>query len=216
MCYFGLLLAALLICTRMQLRYWQNTFTLFGHTIEVTENNYIIHNYYASTLAKKGQLKEAATHLEKALRINPRYSEAQCNLAHTLLAQGKNQSALDHYYKILEFKPDEVDILNNLAWILATSEDTKIQNPSDAVKYAERACELTEYSRPGFLDTLAAAYAAAGRLPEAIETAEKAVKLATSAGKKVLAQEIQKHLELYKAGRPCRESPSSVQENVGQ
>jgi hypothetical protein len=52
------------------------------------------------------------------------------------------------------------------------------------------------------MDTLAAAYAAAGRFAEAVETAEKAIKLATSANDKKLTLEIQKRLQLYRAGQP--------------
>ena len=48
-----------------------------------------------------------------------------------------------------------------------------------AVQLAERACELTHYGQPVFLGTLAAAYAEAGRFPEAVTTAEKAERLAT-------------------------------------
>jgi hypothetical protein len=49
------------------------------------------------------------------------------------------------------------------------------------------------------LDTLAVAYAADGRLDEAIKTAQKALSLALSANQKPLADEIQSHLEIYKS-----------------
>jgi len=52
----------------------------------------------------------------------------------------------------------------------------------EAVRLAERACELTHYDEPLFIGTLAAAYAEAGRFSEAVTTAEKAEQLATSAG----------------------------------
>jgi len=58
------------------------------------------------------------------------------------------------------------------------------------------------------LDTLAAAYAEAGRFAEAIQTAEEAVRLAAEAGNGTLARQIRSHLELYKDGKPYRE-PSS-------
>ena len=55
------------------------------------------------------------------------------------------------------------------------------------------------------LDTLAAAYAAAGKFSEAIETAEKAVRLAEQTGRKDLVGEIQGRLQLYKAGQSYQE-----------
>ena len=58
-----------------------------------------------------------------------------------------------------------------------------------------------------FLDTLAAAYAEAGQFPEAVATAEKALSLVKSAHDAILALRIQSHLDLYRAGRPWRETP---------
>jgi hypothetical protein len=55
------------------------------------------------------------------------------------------------------------------------------------------------------LDTLAVAYAAAGKFNDAIVTAEKALNIAKTAGQENTAREIQNRLELYKAGKPYRE-----------
>ena len=71
------------------------------------------------------------------------------------------------------------EALNNLAWVLATSPKAELRNGAEAVRLAERACELTHYGEPLFIGTLAAAYAEAGRFPEAVTTAEKAEQLAT-------------------------------------
>ena len=64
---------------------------------------------------------------------------------------------------------------------------------------------MTDYNDPELLDTLAAAYASAGDFSKAIETAEKAIKLAEAAGRKDYSREIQARLQLYKAGKPYRE-----------
>ena len=58
------------------------------------------------------------------------------------------------------------------------------------------------YAQPGFLDTLAVAYAATGDFPKAIETAEKALQLIVD--NEELTQEIQEHIDLYKANKPVR------------
>ena len=140
----------------------------------------------------------------EALRLKPDYLSARIMLARTLVELGKIQPAVEHYYRILQSEPNQVSVLKNLAWILAAAEDVKLRNPVDAVKFAERACELTNYKQPGMLDTLAVAYAAVGRFAEAVETAEKALEFALSAGEKDSADEIQKRLQLYKAGQPYR------------
>jgi len=53
---------------------------------------------------------------------------------------------------------------------------------------------------------LAAAYAAAGRFPEAVATAQKALDLAFVRGQSVLVKGVEARLELYRAGRPYREA----------
>jgi hypothetical protein len=58
---------------------------------------------------------------------------------------------------------------------------------------------------PGTLDTLAAAYADAGRFADAVTAARKAEELALAAGLKDLAADIHKRLLLYQAGKPYRE-----------
>jgi len=303
----GLLLTVLLICTRMQVRHWQNTFTLFGHARKVTRSNPITHNNYGYSLLERGQLDEAIREFREALRLEPKHSKAHNNLGKVLIMknkiseaieefreavrlkpdflkaynnlglayarlgkyelamqnfnealklepdnpyvyynmalamseQGQYDQAIEHFNKTLRAKPDWPDAhynlgnvyyqqgrlslaiahwletikskpdsakaLNSLAWVLAATEDTEVQNPADAVKFAERACELTNYKNPGAMDTLAVAYAAVGKFDQAIETAEKAIELALSAGKKDIAQEIQNRLQLYKASWPYRE-----------
>jgi hypothetical protein len=55
------------------------------------------------------------------------------------------------------------------------------------------------------LGTLAAAYAEAGRFKEAIEKGELARALAQAAGLQELAERNRRLVELYRAGKPCRE-----------
>jgi hypothetical protein len=59
-------------------------------------------------------------------------------------------------------------------------------------------------TNPGYLDTLAAAYAEAGRYPEAVRAADKALAIAIAAGQEGLARVIREHRELYRANRPLR------------
>jgi spermidine synthase len=107
----------------------------------------------------------------------------------------------------LQLKPDWPEVLNNLAWSKAAYENESFHNPDEAVRLAQRACELTDYKSPPILDTLATAYAAAGNFSEAVKTAEKALKLAQSTKQPQFADEIKKHLELYKRGQPYRGTP---------
>ena len=59
-------------------------------------------------------------------------------------------------------------MLDELAWLLATYPDSKSRDGAEAVRLAERACDLTERRILALLDTLAAAYAETGDFPRAI------------------------------------------------
>jgi len=80
------------------------------------------------------------------------------------------------------------------------------RNPEQALERALRACEMTNYGMPEVVDTLAVAYAGAGRFPEAIETARKAIRAAQSTGNTALALRITNRLKLYEAGKPFRDA----------
>ena len=113
--------------------------------------------------------------------------------------------AIENWTKAAELKPDDAEILNNLAWVLATTGDVSVQDANKAVELAQHACELTGYKNPSFLDTLAAACAAAGRFDDAVKTAKQALDIAKSGGQEDLTNEIQSHIKLYEAGQPYRQ-----------
>ena len=119
---------------------------------------------------------------------------------------GRLPEAMGHWEQALRIKPDYAEAENNLAWLLATLAPADGGDPVRAVTLAERACELTNNQVAGYLDTLAVAYAAAGRFNDAVAAAQKAIELAKAAGQSQLVEEIELHLELYRAGRPYRQS----------
>ncbi len=135
------------------------------------------HKNLADALFQQGSFAEAITHYSKSLQIEPDFAGVHAKLAYSLEALGSLGGAVEHYTKALQAEPDRVDILNNLAWLLAVHKDAEFHDPRQAVRLAERACELTRYKDVSLLDTLAAAYEAAGNFAQAAKTAEKIKKL---------------------------------------
>lgn len=178
----------------------------FNKALEAEQPRPEVYYNLGGVYYQQGKLRLAAEQCAEALRLRPDYLSACVTLAGISVELGESKSAVEYYHKALQIEPDQPYVLKNLAWILATSKDVKLQNPNDVVRFAVRACELTEYNQPEFVDTLAAAYAVAGRFSEAIETAEKAINLAEVAGRQGLAEEIQKRLQLYQAGQPYFEN----------
>jgi tetratricopeptide (TPR) repeat protein len=161
-------------------------------------------------LFKKGRVDDAIVHFQKALQVTPDNAKAHNNLGSALLQKGKVDEAIAQYQQVLQIKPDSPNLLNNLAWLLATCPDAHIRDGVQAVKYAERACELTHYGAAPIVGTLAAAYAEAGRYDDAIAAAQKACALATAAGEQELLEKNQKLLVLYRARQPYHEAAEEI------
>jgi protein O-mannosyl-transferase len=160
-----------------------------------------------SALAATGQFDEAIEDYRQAIQVNPNQPETYVYLGRTLGQAGRNREAVNAYEAALKLNPDLLDALNNLALIRATSSDDSLRNGPEAVRLAERACQLTQFRQPSFIETLAAAYAEAGRFPEAQAVTAQLEHSAALAGLTDVAQRNERLLELYRAGRPLREPP---------
>ena len=157
-------------------------------------------------LTNQGKLDGAVANFDESLRINPDSALTHYHLGQVLVQVGKINEAVAHFEKAVLLKPDWVEPMNELAWFLASSDKAAVRNPEKAVKFAQRVCELTDYKRPEFLDTLAVAYAAAGNFSKAIEITEKALELCQSFDQETLKKELGSRLVLYKAGKPYIEN----------
>jgi len=232
-------LASAVILTRMQVKHWQNSITLFEYALKVTENNAGAETSYGGALAEAGRFDEAELHLSNAVRLNPTAPKAHNHLGNVLLNEGKLNEAIEHLNEALRITPDQAavyvnlsiaytklgkyeqaiqnwtraveleptiaDILKNPAWLLATAGNVSAQDADRAIEFARRACELAGYKEPELLDTLAAAYAAAGRFEDAVRTAQQAIDAAKAGGREDLAGEIKNRMELYKTGQRYRQ-----------
>jgi tetratricopeptide (TPR) repeat protein len=123
--------------------------------------------------------------------------------ADTFLNIGKHAEAIADFETALKQKPDDEDILNSFAWVLATSPEDKLRNGRRAVELAKKACELTEYKKSHILSTLAAAYAESGDFGAARKWSKKAVELGTK--EKELDGQLKQELQSYKQKKPWRE-----------
>jgi tetratricopeptide (TPR) repeat protein len=164
------------------------------------------HNNLANVQLQVGNVREAISHYEQALQIKPDYAMAHNNLGVALLRAGKVHDAIGHFEQALRIEPPWVDVQNGLARLLATLTSAEGGDPVRAVTLAQQACERTRNRVANYLDTLAVAYAAAGRFDAAVDTAQKAIELARAAGQPKLAGEIETRLHLYRDGRVYRES----------
>jgi protein O-mannosyl-transferase len=296
-----------LILTRTQAGYWKDNLTLFGHAVNVTDNNPFAETNYGHALYKAGYTSEGLMHLyntihinpeffmardtlgnllmeedktneaiecfeesirhdskskssyinlgaalskqgnqaeaikciNKALELDPQYEDARTKIGTALLLSGKPKEAIAEFNegfktstdrmevyvnlaiaynqlgdknqsmrcceKAIKLNTENSEVLNNLAWLLATNSGTSADNIKKSIGFARNACEITHYKKADLLDTLAVTYASAGRFDEAMNMADKAIKIAIDSGNNNLAGEIEKRIKFYKAGQPYRE-----------
>jgi tetratricopeptide (TPR) repeat protein len=161
--------------------------------------------------AQKHQLDDAISEFEKCIVVSPETAAAQANLGDIFLKKGRVDESLAHYQAALALQPANPAILNDLAWIRAANSDARFRDGAEAVRLAERACQLTDYRVPVILNTLAAAYAEAGRFDDAVAMAEKARQLVIASGNHDGADKVQETIQLFKSHHPYRESPAPNQ-----
>jgi Flp pilus assembly protein TadD len=176
--------------------------THYQKALQIKSDYAEAHNNLGNVLLQRGNVDEAITHYQKALQIKSDYAKAHNNLGNALLQKGNLDEAIAHFQTALQIKPDYAEALNNLAWLLATRSPASLRNRGKALELAQRANQLAGNGNPVVLGTLAAAYADAGRFPEAVETAQRALQLAEAQSSTSLAEAIRSQLELYQAGMP--------------
>lgn len=163
------------------------------------------HHNLGSILANRGELEPAIRHYREALRLRPDWAGAQHNLGRALRLSGRAGQALEPLREAVRLDPACPECLSDLAWILATHPEAGVRRPQEAVRLAQRAASLTDRRHATTLDTLAAAYASAGRYEEAAETAREAHTRSIAAGALEMIEPIAGRLELYLRREPYRE-----------
>jgi tetratricopeptide (TPR) repeat protein len=189
-----------------QKREWDGAMEHLERSLVIDPDQAEAHNNLANVLWQKGRLRQAAAEYEMALALHPDYAVAHFNLGDVLREAGETREAIAHYRSALEIRPDFAPALDRLAWALATSPDSSLRDGVQAVGLAARADQISGGRNPVFVATLAAAYAEVGRFPEAVATAERALRLATARGKAELGERLRTQVALYQTGAPYREA----------
>ena len=134
----------------------------------------VAHNNLAQLLVGRGQFGQALAHYrELRWRSNPLLRRLIVTRAMSWLGK-EGFTRRWHYRKAVEVSHQTPAMQCALAWLLAVCPDASVRNSEEALALATQANRLTGGQEPHVLDTLAAAYAAAGWFPEAVATVRKA------------------------------------------
>jgi Tfp pilus assembly protein PilF len=173
--------------------------------------------------AVDGKPRKAIDAFSQILEQDSDNFRALLSRADAYLNIGEHEEAVADFERAITIEKDDEHLLNNFAWVLATSPDDDLRDGKRAVELATKAAEQTNYETPHILSTLAAAYAETGDFENAkkwsaksVELAQKALESAESDKdrerlKKELAQ-LQKELAMVEEGKPVRERQTAEEE----
>ena len=167
------------------------------------------HYNLATALMANEQRAEATAAYRRAIELQPNYAEAHAGLAGALMADAQVEAAIASYQEALGYNANQARALVELAWLRATAPVPAFRDAFEAMALAQRAKALLGADHPIVLDTLAAAYASAGRFELAITTArEAAARARATPGFESRAALIDQRVGAYLAHQPYRMPPS--------
>ncbi len=168
----GLLLVATLgVCAYREASHWQGSETLWSHAIENTSANWVAQNSLGRVLLEKGELAQAVSHFQEALKLEPVSEVIHTNLGKTLEREGRIDEAIFEFQRALELKPDDANAFSDLGDVAMAKEQIE-----QAISYYERAVQLKP-DFAGVYNNLAIARLRLGQLDEAIGNYRQAIAL---------------------------------------
>ncbi|MDZ8117688.1 tetratricopeptide repeat protein [Pontiella agarivorans] len=178
--------------------YFEKATALFRQAVELDSNSGA--HYDLGVLAmNENHLDAAAFHFKKFLQKRPKVTVARTKLASIYYMQGKQHESAVQYEMILDEDPENISALLLLSKIYATSANPQIAHPERAITLSKRGCELTVYKQPVYLDSLAVAYASAGRYSDAVTMSEKALQHISGTNNPSLLHHVQNNISLFKS-----------------
>jgi Zn-dependent protease with chaperone function len=123
-------------------------------------------------LAQRYQENFAEAVLLQKVKQEPERALWQRLIGDLMLIRKMEEKALAAYEKAYALEPVNPEIMNNLAWLLLTSEDLTLRDPQKALTLARGAATLQPKGH--VLDTLATAYWANDLVEEAVRTEKQA------------------------------------------
>ena len=175
----------------------------FRRLVQLNRDDPVVLSQLGMLYLAAKQPRQAIQRFTKALEIDADNFPSRRGRSDAAISIGDHEAALPDLEKAHELEPDNTGVLNNLAWLLATSPDDGIRDANRAIELATKACESTEWKEGHIISTLAAGYAEKGDF----ETAKKYSRQAVATGEPTdeVRKQLEEELASYEAGRPWRE-----------
>jgi tetratricopeptide (TPR) repeat protein len=133
----ALSILSLSIITWTQVRYWQNSITLYDHTLKVTDVNFFIYTNRGVSYNGLGNYRQAIDDYSRAIEINPFYALAYTYRGISYKNLGNYKQAIEDYDRAIEIKPDLAEAYFHRGVYYLTHDDN-----ISGCRDARKACEL--------------------------------------------------------------------------
>jgi protein O-mannosyl-transferase len=167
----ALIFPCLFFFTWTQVGYWRSNITLFGHALEATSDNYVIQENRGAAYAKLGNYSRAIEDYDRAIEINPQYSEAYNNRGVAYGKLGNYRRAIEDYDRAIEIDPECV-----LSYVYRGAAYLELANPGQALSDYDRAIAIDPENPDGYSNR-GAAYDKLGNYRQAISDYDRAIEL---------------------------------------
>jgi tetratricopeptide (TPR) repeat protein len=167
----ALSLSCLSVVTWIQVGYWQNNFTLFEHTLKVTDRNVIAYNNRGNDHLSLGNYRQAIEDYNKAIEFNPKSPEAYNNRAAAYQNLRNYKQAIEDYSKAIELNPKYAEAYNNRGGAYGI-----LGNYRQAIEDCTKAIELNPKYAEAY-NNRGNAHGGLGQYRQAIEDYTKAIEL---------------------------------------
>jgi tetratricopeptide (TPR) repeat protein len=154
------------------------------------------------------QFSNAIADFNTAIRLDPTDPAAYVELATVYYLKGEIEKVAAHLQqasaKMRWSSTEDQGTMRLLGWFRATCPDARFRSCTEAVKWAKRSCELTNWKSYDSINGLAAAYAECGDFDRAVTFEQQALKVSQFSKKDRLQMEQQ--LSLFKEHKPYRDN----------
>jgi predicted Zn-dependent protease len=187
----------------------------FTAAIRIEPDRWSAYGNRAIAFMSERKWRAALEDLNWCIHYQPAFLLASLNRASVYERLGNYNACLKDLDRVVALTKEvgnydeHAHALNDRAWLQSVCPNASFRNGQRAVTDARKACELTKWKVPAFIDTLAAAYAETGDFDSAIRyellAAEKIASETTEEAKKD-PNGYAARLQLYRSRRPYRGS----------
>jgi tetratricopeptide (TPR) repeat protein len=174
------------------------------HAIRINPRDLDAYLQRGFAYVRRENYNRAIQDFSEAVKLNPGDAQPRQNRGFASARQGKYKEAAADLVQASRLDPKSPDVLNSLAWLLATCPDSTVRDGGKAVEYINQALQL-DPNRWNIWDTRAAVSAENGDFKDAVSWEERCLERKDLS--EIERRRVTERLALYRVGKPYREQP---------